>query len=214
MTAASQQLREKRRAFASPGGSHDRLVRLLGNGLPAGVGVIVAVMLITPLFPKSEVSFLLDRNRVAITDQRLTVSNARYTGDDDKGRAFSVTAGSAVQQTAQVPVVEMRDLVAQMQLTDGPARIAAPSGAYHINSEKVEARGPVQVHTAGGYTMRTSDVSIDLKRRLALGEGGVSGQMPTGNFSADRISADLGERVLTLSGHARLHMVQGKLKPM
>ena len=81
MTAQADLIRDRRRAYAAPGGFHDRMVRVLARGLPAVVGVIVAVMMITPLFPRNEVSFLLDRNKVAITSDRLKVSDATYRGE-------------------------------------------------------------------------------------------------------------------------------------
>lgn len=65
-TQEAEQLRSRRQHFAAPGGSHDRLVRLLARVLPMGVGVLAALMVITPLSPRGEVSFLLDRNKVAV----------------------------------------------------------------------------------------------------------------------------------------------------
>ena len=211
MTAQADLIRDRRRAYAAPGGIHDRVVHRLSRGLPAMVGVIVAIMVITPLFPRNEVSFLLDRNKVAITTDRLKVSDATYRGVDDQGRGFTVTAGNAVQHSARVPIVEMQNLVARLQMRDGPARVFAPNGSYHIDQDRMVAEGPVNFQTQDGYRMTTSGVAIDLKNRHAFGEGGVNGSSPSGTFSADRIAADLGNHSVTLDGHARLRMAQGKL---
>ena len=210
MTAQADLIRDRRRAQAAPGGFHDRLVRVLSRALPAAVGMIVAIMIITPLFPRNEVSFLLDRNKVAITTDRLKVSNATYRGEDNRGRPFTVTAGQAVQHSARVPIVEMRDFVAQLQMTDGEARVFAPTGDYHIDEDRLLAAGPVNFVAKDGYRMVTSGVAIDLKNHRAFGEGGVSGAVPTGTFSADRISANLTNRSVSLDGHARLQMQRGK----
>jgi lipopolysaccharide export system protein LptC len=72
--------------------------------------------------------------------------------------------------------------------------------------------GSVNFSAADGYRMATSNVSIDLKNRSVVGSGGVSGAIPAGTFSADRIVANLGERSVTLDGHARLLMAPGKLR--
>jgi lipopolysaccharide export system protein LptC len=50
------------------------------------------------------------------------VTSATYRGADDKGRRFELNAGQAVQHSAQVPIVEMRDLNASLAMDDGPAR--------------------------------------------------------------------------------------------
>ncbi len=176
------------------------------------MGVVVAAMVITPLFPRSEVSFLLDRSRVAITEERLRVTNAVYRGLDAKSRSFSITAGKAVQHSAQVPVVALEQLVASLQLDDGPARLTAPTGDYDMRNDMMHANGPVDFRRADGYRMVTSGVDVDLKAKRATGTGGVQGVIPSGTFSSDRITADLAAENVTLEGHARLRMVPGKLR--
>ncbi len=212
MTVQADILRNRRRILAAPGGGHDRVVHILSRALPVGIGVVAAVMIVAPLFPKGEISFLLDRNKVALTGDRLRVEQAMYRGQDSEGRPFSVTAGSAVQASVRDPVVRMDRLVARIVLGDGPAELSAHQGAYDYDAETVQVSGPVDFRTAGGYRMVTSGVSIDLKQRRIVGAGGVDGTIPAGTFTADRIVADLGERSVTLDGHARLRMEPGKLR--
>ena len=54
--------RSKRQAFAAPGGSFDRLIGVLRVALPAGVGALAAILVISPVTERNEFSFLLDRN--------------------------------------------------------------------------------------------------------------------------------------------------------
>lgn len=211
-TAEAKELRSERQHFAAPGGSHDRLVAILARVLPMGVGVIAALMVITPLSPRGEVSFLLDRNKVAMIDERLRVDNAMYRGEDDKGRPFSLTAGEAVQRSSREGVVRMNDLVARILLPDGPARMRAEAGAYDIDREVVSVIGPLMLDTADGYRMTARDVSINLETQRLSGDGGVEGTIPAGTFSANRIEADIAARTLTLDGNARLRMTPGKLR--
>lgn len=212
MTVQADIVRDRRRHFAAPGGFHDRLVRILSRALPAGVGVIAAVMILTPLSPRGEVSFLLDRNKVETTGERIRVDKAMYRGQDSAGRAFSLTAGDAAQPDAAQPVVKMHELVAKLQMADGPAELTAPSGDYNFETNQVAVPGPVNFTAAGGYRMTARNVDIDLNSRHVVGDGGVTGTVPTGAFSAQRISADLGERTVTLEGNARLRMTPGQLR--
>lgn len=212
MSSQATQVRDRRRRFAAPGGSHDRMVAFLGKALPTGIGLMAAVMIIVPLSPRGEISFLLDRNKVAITNERVQVADAAYRGADGKGRPFVVTAGSAVQQTAAIPIVQLDDLTARLNMNDGPAEITAPSGAYDYNTEKIAIDGPVDFTAADGYRMQTRNVAIDVKSQNAVGSGGVSGSVPTGTFRADNIVANLEERTIKLEGNARLRMTPGKLR--
>ena len=212
MTQLADEMRDRRRAFATPGGAHDKLIHRLNMILPAAVGVVAALMILTPLSPRGEVSFLLDRRKVAVSQDRLRVDNAMYRGQDDKGRPFSLVAGEAVQMSATVPVVQLKDLSARMLLDEGPAVLQAGGGNYDINAERVAIDGAVAFTAADGYRMVARGVSVDLPTRRVIGAGRVDGEIPAGTFSADRIEADLGTRVISLQGHARLHMTPGKLR--
>ena len=212
MTAKADKIRERRRAFAAPGSQLDRTVRWLAVGLPAAVGVIAALMVVTPLGPRGEVSFLLDRNKVSTTANRLVVDNAVYRGEDGKGRPFSLSAGSAVQHSVAEPVVQMRDLVGRILLDEGPAQITAELGRYNYDTQQVAVDSEVRFVAAAGYHMNTRGVSVDLDKKTLVGSGGVAGATPAGTFSADSIQANLATRTVALQGRARLHMVPGKMQ--
>ena len=211
-TNEAKQLRNQRQHFAAPGGSHDRLVTFLGKALPMGVGIVAALMIMTPLSPGTEVSFLLDRDKVAMIDERLSVSNAMYRGQDDGGRPFSLTAGEAVQRSSREGIVRMEDMMAQILLRDGPARISAEGGAYDIDAEVMTVDGPLRLSAADGYTMTARGVSVDLQSRVMVGDGRVEGAVPAGTFEADRIEVDIDERKISLRGNARLTMRPGELR--
>ncbi|ANK12408.1 LPS export ABC transporter periplasmic protein LptC [Erythrobacter neustonensis] len=211
-TSEASALRSRRQRFAAPGGSHDRLVRFLARALPMGVGVLAALMVITPLSPRGEVSFLLDRNKVAQIDERLSVDNAMYRGRDNQGRPFSLLAGEAVQRSSAEGLVRMDSLLAQMLLSDGPARLAADGGVYDIDRESVAVTGPLRLTASDGYAMTADGVALDFKTRTMRGDAGVSGQIPAGSFSANTLQADLSARTITLEGNARFTMIPGQLR--
>ena len=48
-TQEAKARRSERQHWAEPGGSHDRMVAFLSRALPMGVGVLAALMVITPL---------------------------------------------------------------------------------------------------------------------------------------------------------------------
>jgi len=212
MTHAADVIRDQRRAFAAPGGSHDRVVRFLAKWLPAGIGVIAAIMILSPLSQRSEINFLLDRNKVDVTNERLRVEQATYRGLDNQGRPFTVIAGNAVQKSAMIPVVQLNDLSAKIQLRDGPGVITAIGGAYDYSTELLTADGAVNFEAADGFHMVTTGVIIDLRQRKITGADGVQGTVPTGTFSANSITANLDERTVALEGNARLRMVPGKIR--
>lgn len=212
MTLEADTIRNRRQAYAAPGSGLDRVVRVLAVGLPALVGVVAAMMLITPLSPRGEVSFLLDRNKVAIADDRLRMDNAMYRGVDGEGRPFSLSAGDAVQTSNRIPVVEMHELIARIVLPEGPAVLGASTGTYNIDKEQVAIPGAVTFTATDGYRLTARNVLVDLPSRTLIGQSQVDGAIPAGTFSADQFRADLRGRTLSLIGNARLRMVPGQLQ--
>jgi lipopolysaccharide export system protein LptC len=210
-TQDAKELRRGRQAFAAPGGYHDRLVKVLGTALPVGVGILAALMVITPLSPRGEISFLLDRDEVAQIDERMRVDNALYRGTDNKGRPFSLTADEAVQQSSAEGVVRLRDVIARILLSEGPGQLTAQGGAYSLENEVLDVTGPLLLTAADGYRFIASGVSINLDTKRLSGSGGVEGAIPAGTFSADRLEADLEARTVALDGNAKLRMVPGRV---
>ena len=211
-TQHAKRRRSQRQHWAAPGGSHDKLVRFLARALPMAVGVLVALMVVTPLGSKGEISFLLDRDKVAVISERLRVDNALYRGQDKNGRPFSLTADEAVQKSSAEGIVRLNQMVARIMLDDGPAWLDADNAQYRIEDEVISVNGPVRVQSAGGYSMLANDVSVDLVDRTMAGDGGVDGVVPAGTFRADRIEANLDARTVTLIGNARMRMEPGKMR--
>ncbi|RKF22511.1 LPS export ABC transporter periplasmic protein LptC [Altericroceibacterium spongiae] len=212
MTIQADQMRNRRRHVAAPGGAHDRMVRWLAIVLPGLVGVVAALMLLTPLSPRGEVSFLLDRNEVNVAQDRLRVDNAMYRGQDNRGRPFSLRAGEAVQESAATPVVEMNDLIARILLPDGPAMLQAGKGRYNFGEDKMFIDGMVRFTAADGYRMSASNVTVNLADKTLYGDGRVEGSGPAGTFHGDAIRGNLADRTLSLEGNAGLRMIPNKVQ--
>ena len=174
-----------------------------------GIGALVAFMSIAPLTLAGEMSFVLDKNKVEVAKERLRVTEALYRGEDAKGQRFALHAGSAVQATSREPIVRLQDLSASLSSSDGPALLRADRAVYDMDKEAVTVQGPVTYQSADGYRLVTRDVNVDLKERTLASDGPVEGRMPLGTFSGGRISADLPDRVVRLTGRTRLHIVQG-----
>lgn len=209
MSVLADAERSKRQHWAAAGGSHDRLVRALQVILPSLVGALAAVLVFAPFSQRSEIGFLLAKDAIDISPQRLRVDAARYTGSDSAGRPFSVSAASAVQRSAADPVVRLTDLSAMIVMADGPATLAADTARYNPSNDTVAVDGPLRFIAADGYRLDTGNVGFNLKtRRMSSGQQ-VTGSLPIGTFSADRLSADLDQRVVRLSGNARLRINQG-----
>jgi lipopolysaccharide export system protein LptC len=208
--AARDRLRKQ--SWAAPGGSHDTVIGLMKIALPAMIGILMAYLAMAPLARTQDISFILDKNKVEVAKERMRVQSAQYRGLDDRGRPFRIAATSAVQATSRNPLVDIRGMSAEILLDDGPATLHADTGQYDIETEQVAVVGPILITGPDNYRLVTRDVTADLNHRTLASRGRVEGTMPLGRFTADRLDADLGERIVRLSGNARLHIVQGNLR--
>ncbi|HLL59921.1 MAG TPA: LPS export ABC transporter periplasmic protein LptC, partial [Allosphingosinicella sp.] len=212
MSEAAVRDRLKKQSWAAPGSFHDVLMRFLKLALPAAIGMLLAYLALAPLRKGPEISFILDKNKVDFAQERMRVQSAQYRGQDNQGRPFTIDAATAVQATSRDPIVDITGMSAAIRLPKGPATIEAQKGRYDMEAEKVDVIGPILFTAADGYRLQTRDVAVDLDQRQLRSRGPVDGKMPLGRFSADRMTADLPTRRVTLDGRARLHIVQGGLR--
>jgi lipopolysaccharide export system protein LptC len=211
MSAQADLERTQRQHWAMPGGNHDRLIRGMRVILPSIIGVLLAVLAFSPFAGTQELSFVLDKDEVDLSRERMRLVEALYRGEDSKGRPFSLRAGSAVQKTSATPVLEMTSLSANIILNDGPASIVAQRGSYDLNKETMRVNGPLAVESTG-YDMVASNVELSLKNRSMQSFGPVSGRTKVGTFRAGRLSADLDTRIVRLDGGVHLRIDQNAIK--
>jgi len=209
MSEAADIQRREAQSWAEPGSRHDRLVRLLKIALPVAVGIIAAIFLTLPLAKQQEVSFILDKKDVSRAPERMKIESARYTGTDNEGQPFVLLANRAVQQTSEVPIVDIRGMLARLGLKEGPATIQALQGRYDLDKQEVAVNGPVRVSGPEGEQLLTRDVLVDLKDRQVRSTGQISGRMPVGSFNANSMSADLASKQVALNGGVTGHVELG-----
>jgi len=212
MSELANQERATKQRWAVPGSSHDRLVRFAKIALPSAVGVVIAFLAMAPLENRGDVSFILDKNQVENAPERMRVEQARYTGEDNRGQKFLITANRALQRTSEQPIVDIWGMLARFGLSQGPVTVAANQGQYNLDEQKVAVQGPVRVNGPEGESLVTRNVTVDLKQNTMTSQGGVAGRMRLGQFEAGRLRADLNSGTVVLDGGTRLKIVQGAVR--
>ena len=212
MSEAARRDLARKRHWAEPGSRHDRVVRATKFVLPILIIGLLVMLAVAPFDQRGDVSFIFDKNKVDAAQERMRVEAARYTGTDDRGQKFIISADRAIQPTSDRPIVDIIGMRARLDLERGPLSIVALKGRYNLDQQKVAVDGPVRVAGPDGYRLETRDVGIDLKTRRLASRGRVSGDMRLGNFEAGRMSANLGTREVVLSDGVRLNIRQGAIR--
>ena len=202
----------RRQRAALPGSAYDRFVGVLKIVLPLAALALLAMIVIWPLTHAQEFSFLLSKDKVAMSKERLRVDNAIYRGETTRHQPFIIRARGAVQHSSAVPVVELDRLSADLRLDSGPATVTAPTGRYDMSKDRLDIAGPVRLDSAGGYTLDGANVEVSLVDRTVASDTAVSGTIPLGTFRANALRADIGGRVVVLTGAVHLRIVPGSRK--
>jgi lipopolysaccharide export system protein LptC len=212
VSEAANRKRAIERHWAEPGSRHDALVRATKFGLPIIIGGLLLLLAIAPFDRRGDVSFILDKNRVDESRERMRVESARYVGEDNKGQKFEITANRAVQKSSSIPIVSIEGMSARLDMARGPLNIAALRGQYDLEGETVQVDGPVRVAGPDGYRLTTRDVLVDLDKRSLQSRGPVSGRMRLGQFEAGSLRANLDTRTVSLENGVRLKIYQGAVR--
>ncbi|HEY4546260.1 MAG TPA: LPS export ABC transporter periplasmic protein LptC [Pedomonas sp.] len=186
------------------GGRYDQFVKVMRVALPAASVVLLLAIVVWPLVSGQEMSFVLSKDRVEVSPERLRMEAPRYRGTDSQGRPFEISAARAVQQTSATPVVELSDVAARMAMANDTVQVNAERGSYDLEQEQLKVTGPLVLTTERGYHLTTRDAVVDLPGKVAYGSAGVEGNGPLGTFKAQRFRADIEKETVVFEG--RTHM--------
>ena len=77
MSDIADRVRTQRQVWAAPGSRHDRFVTLARWMLPSAIGVLTAFLVMAPIYSSSEVSFVLDKKKVEVAQERMKIQAAQ-----------------------------------------------------------------------------------------------------------------------------------------
>lgn len=212
MSELADRERTLRHEFAAPGGRHDRLVRILRVALPSIIGMLVALLVVSPFSNTQEMSFVLAKDEVNMAHERMRLSNAMYRGEDSRGRPFTLRGESAVQKSSAEPVIRFNNLSGEMLMANGPARLVAGQGHYNLETERVRVEGPLSYTGGDGFGLTANNVEFAMKTRQIESFGPVNGAMKVGTFRAAKLRADVDARIVRLEGGAHLRIDQNAIR--
>ena len=197
----------RRRAQASP--RYSRVVGTMKLLLPLlAFGLVVVVVVWPNEFREATGFHLAYVSNPESGGAELTMLRPRYLGTDKRNRPFVVTADSATQDPKDQRLITLRQLQADMAMTDGRwFTILADKGTYHQLRQKLQLSGSVNLFSDQGYEFNAQVADIDLNTGRAISDRPVAGQGPFGTLRADRLEVeDFGQR-LHFKGNVRMHIV-------
>lgn len=126
----------------------------------------------------------------------VTMLNPRFSGRDDSGNAFTLTAGTAQRRIDELDVVDLQRPI----LEDGLGGIVrAQTGVYDKASQLLTLNGNVHFVDASAYELKTEDAIVYISENRVVGSSALRGYGPLGEFRADSYEVvDGGKRTILI----------------
>jgi lipopolysaccharide export system protein LptC len=198
--------------------SYTSFVAAMKVALPLLALVLVGLVLMLPQLESTQ-----EKIRSSVTQQikahdleNLYMVNARYVGTDEKNRSYTLTANSARQVSTDSDLVALEGPKADVALGDGHwVALQANAGAFYRKAQSLVLFGDVNIFHDDGYTVRTPEIEMNLKKGTATGTKPVVAHGPLGLLRAKGFKIlEKGETVLfTGKSSLTIYLDEGKAGP-
>lgn len=192
---------------------YSRFVSVMKKILPIGAIVLMASVVAYSVMPRHNDKYLTATQSGNLA-RDLTMTKTSFTGTDEKGNPFKVTASEVIQDPKSKNMrAELKQIDADMQF-EGKSWVNATAGHGFIDGDSgiLKLDGGIAVFTDNGYEMHTKSATALIKANVLEGFEGVTGHGPTGEFSADRFHFDRANKQVKLSGHVHMILYPQKAK--
>jgi lipopolysaccharide export system protein LptC len=192
---------------------YSRFVSVMKKLLPIGAVVLMAAVVAYSVLPRHNDRMMAMKQSGNLA-RDLTMTKSSFTGTDEKGNPFKVTAAEVIQDPkAKSMRAELKQIDADMQFgNESWINATAAHGWIDGDTGILKLDGGISVFTDNGYQLETNSATAHIKENILEGTEGVKGHGPTGQFSADRFHFDRVKKQLRLSGHVHMILYPKKAK--
>lgn len=191
---------------------YSRFVSVMKKLLPIGAVVLMASVITYSVMPRHNDKYMAmqQSNNLA---RDLTMTKSSFTGADEKGNPFKVTAAEVIQDpnAKNRLKAELKQIDADMQF-EGQSWVNATAAHGYIDGDAgtLMLDGGISVFTDNGYELHTKSATALIKANILDGSEGVKGHGPIGQFSADHFHFDRVKKQIKLWGHVHMTLYPQK----
>ncbi len=154
----------------------------------AAAGIMIGPIVASSLDGAGQRTVQLQANEV------VTMVNARFTGRNIAGEAYTITADTARRRLADSSII---DLTNPKLIDETGTEVIAPSGVYNQNAGFLDLYEAVRVNDGQGYTFTTTAARVFVQEGRVAGLNPLRGNGPLGDVRSDSYEIlDDGDRVI------------------
>ncbi|MBO6827457.1 MAG: LPS export ABC transporter periplasmic protein LptC [Sneathiella sp.] len=186
-------------------GRYTRFVSVMKWALPLLAGILLLIVFLLPALEDEVATISLEYLSVQNEDSQLTMTNPRFLSSDKGDQQYVITADSATQIDPPKRTVALKNLQADITLTDGQwISMSAPDGILDPDTKMLELTGGIEIFSDTGDQIYAPDLNADLNTKTFVSPTGLKGHGPLGDIEADRFVANQTEGTLRFEGNVKM----------
>ena len=187
-----------------------RRVRTLRVALPAAIAALVAGVVAWIGIS----SLLADLRTVKAAQGGLHMTNPRFFGRDEGGRAFSLQATEAVRDARDLDHIALtKPNVILDHGAEAPVTAHSPTGLYRESARKLLLTGGVALDDGKGTHLYSPSAEVDTRTGDVDGRGNVWGDGPLGQMQGAAYLVRQKGAAVTFYGGTHAHILNGSETP-
>jgi lipopolysaccharide export system protein LptC len=192
-------------------GGYSRFVGFMRWILPLSAAALAAALIAWPYLESRDDGFHMIMSDLEIGDSgRLTMTNARFLGTDDKRQPYTLTAREAWQDPDNKDIVLLDGVEGDILMDSGAwFSVSAATGRYDQSTQVLALVTDVSLYTDEGYELHTERAEFDLDAGQGWSDDPVSGQGPAGLLDAQGFRANQDDGKLHLIGPVHMTLYPG-----
>lgn len=180
-----------------------RRVRRLRFLLPSLGALLLGLVIVATVVTRISIS--LSVGDLKITTDGLAMDAPHLSGSDGKGRTYTVSAESAVQDLTDTRIIRLKGIEALMVQTDGSqARLLADTGVYDSAAQTLVLKENIRLVNSDGSEGALSRAEINLSTGLLTSDSPVAFSSRLGKINADKMGVEKKAGTVTFSGGVRM----------
>jgi lipopolysaccharide export system protein LptC len=186
------------------------VMRRLRIALPIVALLLIAAFFLNTRPDSGDNAFLDEFTDLNATTQNLNSVRPQFSGVNERGDPYEITADSASQKPESREIVELSEPRAVTAGAKEQSVVAAKSGVFNTDDKKLLLKDGVTFeHEIGrdNYVLKSPSATVSIDEQTLVTGDGVEGQGPGGStLKADRMQANNNDGVVVFEGGVSMRL--------
>ncbi len=190
--------------------ARSRRIKNLRMALPMVALLLAVIFFFSTKSNTVDDAFLKDFENMSAAAEELKMASPRFTGVDEQGRPFEITAAAATQIANNQEIVKLVKPRAVQGEGEKSTTVTADKGLYQSEANVLELEENVTLsHDLVGdvFVLRSPAATVSIKDEIVTSNAGVNGEGTDGSsLEADNMVAYNGEGRVVFEGNVRMRI--------